>query len=47
VWEDFQTGVRVACDCVGFGPVVTELRNASFMSRDVDDGLPPLRIAGR
>jgi hypothetical protein len=42
---DFQTGVRVPCGCEGFTPVGGPLREANFLDRDPDDGLPPLRIA--
>jgi hypothetical protein len=47
VRTDFQTGVRVSCGCEGFAPVDGPLRDAGFVDRDADDGLPPLRLARR
>lgn len=44
VWEELQTGVRLPCRCECFAPVVTALRDATFVARDVSDELPPLRI---
>jgi hypothetical protein len=45
VWEEPQTGFRMACACEGFAPVVSALRDAAFTERDITDDLPPLRIA--
>jgi hypothetical protein len=45
VWEEPQTGTRLPCGCEGFAPVVSALRDASFVDRDLADDLPPLRIA--
>lgn len=45
VWEDFQTGIRLPCQCEGFAPVVSQLRDASFVDRELTDTLPPLRLA--
>lgn len=42
---DFQTGVRLPCACEGFIPLTGGLRDATFLDRDPDEGLPPLRIA--
>lgn len=47
VSTDFQTGVQVPCACEGFAPVDGALRDAGFLEREADDGLPPLRVARR
>lgn len=47
VWSDFQTGVHRPCACEGFAPMRVPIRDAGFLEREPDDGLPPLRVAWR